>query len=213
MAGIFDKAIKNGVKRGVGNAFGNAVAGAVSSAINGAVNGNAQRTASGIFGAQQTAAAPANPAFCPSCGNRITGGPKFCPSCGTPLARAAAPAQTSASSAAVTGSSPRVDMRSGLEALLQSELPGHTVRRGITADGLGWLPAGTRCVPYDYCIFGAGGMKGVITVTDHNRDNNTAFRNAKRAAQVAGVPFINFYTHMPNERDYVVNRIKTMLKA
>ena len=48
-------------------------------------------------------------------------------------------------------------------------------------------------------------------LTPHNRDNNLAFRNAKQACQAAGVPFINFYSHLPNEREYVVTRIRSML--
>jgi hypothetical protein len=64
---------------------------------------------------------------------------------------------------------------------------------------------------YDFGLYEGGSLRGVIMLTEHNRDNNQAYKGAKAACQAAGLPFINFYLHMPNERGYIINRIKTLL--
>ncbi len=61
--------------------------------------------------------------------------------------------------------------------------------------------------PYNFALYQGDTCAGVIMLVEHNRDNNRAYKGAKAAAQNAGVPFINFYTHMPNERSFVVSRI------
>ena len=95
------------------------------------------------------------------------------------------------------------------DGLLRAEFPGYTVERGVTASALGFSPAGK---PYDYCLYKGGVPAGVIMLTEHNRDRNAAFLNAKAAAKNAGVPFINFYTHFPNENAYVTGRIKSFIR-
>jgi len=66
--------------------------------------------------------------------------------------------------------------------------------------------------PNDFALFANGDCAGVIMLVDHNRDNNRAYKGAKAAAQASGVPFINFYTQMTNERGFVINRIKRLAK-
>ena len=64
--------------------------------------------------------------------------------------------------------------------------------------------------PYDFFLINHGECCGVVMLVAHNRDNNRAYNGAKAAAKASGVPFINFYTHMPNERGFVINRIKRL---
>jgi hypothetical protein len=65
--------------------------------------------------------------------------------------------------------------------------------------------------PYDFGLYRDGKAVAVVMLTPHNRDNNQAFKGAKAAAGSAGVPFINFYLHMSNERGYVSQRIRSFI--
>ncbi|MDR1801294.1 MAG: hypothetical protein LBQ95_05610 [Lachnospiraceae bacterium] len=63
----------------------------------------------------------------------------------------------------------------------------------------------------DFVLHSGGNLLGAVVLVDHNRDNNKAYKDAKSSCEKAGVAFINFYTHMPNERDFVIYRIKNKL--
>ena len=65
--------------------------------------------------------------------------------------------------------------------------------------------------PYNFGLYKNERLTATIMLTEHNRTNNAAFKNAKQACKNAGVPFINFFLHMPNERNYVIDRIKSFL--
>ena len=64
---------------------------------------------------------------------------------------------------------------------------------------------------FDFVLYQGGQVMAVVILVDHNRDNNRYYHGARQTAQAAGVPFINFYTHMSNEHDYVVARIRRFL--
>lgn len=93
--------------------------------------------------------------------------------------------------------------------VLSSEFAVYEVRKNASAASLGIT--GAPCKDYDYALISGGRTKAVIMLTPHNRDNNAAFKNAKANAKNSNVAFINFYTHMENERSYVVSRIKSFL--
>ena len=101
------------------------------------------------------------------------------------------------------------DIRSEMPSLLATSFASYEAVRGVPASSLGVDAA--PCRPYDYCLYLGGAPKAAIMLTDHNRDNNRAFLNARAAAGSAGIPFINFYTHMPNNPEYVVARIAGFL--
>ena len=67
------------------------------------------------------------------------------------------------------------------------------------------------CKPYSYALLRNGKTVAAIMLTSHNRDRNSAFLNAKKSALDSNIKFFNFYTHFPNERDYVISRIKNAL--
>ncbi len=92
--------------------------------------------------------------------------------------------------------------------ILNSEFPGYDIRTQIAATALG-APDGCRA--FDYGLYLNGTPVLMIMVTDHNRERNRAYNGAKQACANSGVKFMNFFTHMPNERSYVVNRIKSAL--
>ncbi|MDR0435717.1 MAG: hypothetical protein LBH11_02975 [Propionibacteriaceae bacterium] len=93
-------------------------------------------------------------------------------------------------------------------AIITSRLPQYQVSPGVTPEQLG----GTG-KPYTFGLYSDGTLKGVIQLVDHNRDRNRPYCSSREAAQAAGIPFINFYTHMPNEPDFVVGRIQRLALA
>ncbi|MDR3070254.1 MAG: hypothetical protein LBU38_04510 [Propionibacteriaceae bacterium] len=65
--------------------------------------------------------------------------------------------------------------------------------------------------PYDFGLYRESQLIAVVVLVEHNRDNNRAYLGGKNAAAAAGIPFINFYLHMPNEHGFVVGRIRRFL--
>jgi len=65
---------------------------------------------------------------------------------------------------------------------------------------------------YDFGLYRNGQLIAVVVLVEHNRDNNKAYKDSKMFAQKAGIPFINFYMHMPNKPEFVKYRINNMIK-
>ena len=66
--------------------------------------------------------------------------------------------------------------------------------------------------PYTFVLDEAGTPKAVVMLGDgHTHDSNVKYLIARMYAKKMGLPYINFYTQMPNERDYVIGRIRKML--
>ena len=66
--------------------------------------------------------------------------------------------------------------------------------------------------PYTFLLEQAGVPKGVVMLgKGHSHDSNVKYLIARMYAKKAGLPYINFYTQMPNERDYVIGRIRKFL--
>ena len=103
----------------------------------------------------------------------------------------------------------QVNIRAEMPGILAQEFAAYAAAPNVSA--VTWGVTSGPCKPFDYCLCANGRVVAAIMLTDHNRDRNSAYLNAKAACKAAGVPFINFYTHMPNERSYVVNRIKSFL--
>jgi hypothetical protein len=93
-------------------------------------------------------------------------------------------------------------------ALVQEKLPQFQIQENVVIAEL--FGAQWDGKPYDIVLYEGGAVKGVITLVEHNKDNNKAYKNSRTAAQEAGVPFINFYLQMPNETGFVLNRIKRL---
>lgn len=183
--GLLDRMIRKGVNKAIGNAVSDAVSNAVGNAIGGAQN-------------QSAPAQAGTPKFCPGCGAKLNSGVRFCGSCGAVISGGSAPANAAAPEA-------KKD-KAFFAGVLAQEFGAYEVRENVSPAELGGSGK-----PYDFGLYRDGRMAGVVMLTQHNRDNNAAYKNAKRACEAAGVPFINFYLHMPNERGYVVSRIKGLL--
>lgn len=93
--------------------------------------------------------------------------------------------------------------------ILAASFSEYEVQREVPASAFGWDASPAR--PYSYCLYRDGYLAAAIMLTPHNRDSNMAFKNAKAACRDNGIPFINFYTHMPNDRQYVEGRIRSFL--
>ena len=62
--------------------------------------------------------------------------------------------------------------------------------------------------PYTFVLSQGGAPKGVVMLGGgHSHFSNVKYLIARMYAKKLGLPYINFYTQMPNERDYVVSRI------
>ena len=66
--------------------------------------------------------------------------------------------------------------------------------------------------PYTFVLEQMGTVKGVVMLGNgHSHSSNVKYLISRMYAKKLGVPYINFYTQMPNERAYVVERIKKFL--
>ncbi len=66
--------------------------------------------------------------------------------------------------------------------------------------------------PYTFVLESGGQAKGVVMLGDgHSHDSGVKYLIARMYAKKMGLPYINFYTQMPNERSYVVERIRKMM--
>ena len=68
--------------------------------------------------------------------------------------------------------------------------------------------------PYTFVLYSGGVPRGVVMLgKGHSHDENVKYLVARKYSQKAGLPYINFYTQMPNEREYVVSRLHRFLGA
>jgi len=95
--------------------------------------------------------------------------------------------------------------RTYFASILSRDFADYEIREMVPAAELGAVGR-----PYDFGMYKAGLLRAVVMLVEHNRDNNRAYLGPKEAARLAGIPFINFYLHMPNEYDFVVSRIRRM---
>jgi len=66
--------------------------------------------------------------------------------------------------------------------------------------------------PYSFVLYqGAVPAAVVMLGSGHSHSSNVKYLVARMFAKKSGLPYINFYTQMPNERDYVVSRIRKFL--
>lgn len=67
--------------------------------------------------------------------------------------------------------------------------------------------------PYTFVLRRNGEVKGVVMLGDKRSHNERVkFLISRMYAKKLDIPYISFYTHLPNEIAYVVMRIRKMLK-
>ena len=66
--------------------------------------------------------------------------------------------------------------------------------------------------PYTFVLEQMGNAKGVVMLGNgHSHDSNVKYLISRMYAKKMGIPYINFYTQMSNEKDYVIGRIRKFL--
>ena len=66
--------------------------------------------------------------------------------------------------------------------------------------------------PFSFLLEENGIAKGVVMLGNgHSHDSNVKYLIARVYAKKMGIPYINFYTQMANERNYVIGRIRQMM--
>ncbi len=66
--------------------------------------------------------------------------------------------------------------------------------------------------PYTFVLEAEGKAKAVVMLgKGHSHDENVKYLIARMYAEKLALPYINFYTQMPNERSYVIGRIRKFL--
>ena len=66
--------------------------------------------------------------------------------------------------------------------------------------------------PYSFVLYEGGIARGVVMLgKGHSHDSNVKYLIARKYANRIQLPYINFYTQMPNEKNYVVARIKKLM--
>ena len=67
--------------------------------------------------------------------------------------------------------------------------------------------------PYTFVLYQGGAPAGIVMLGDGaSHCRNVKYLISRMYAKKMGLPYINFYTQMPNERAYVVKRIKEFMK-
>ena len=111
--------------------------------------------------------------------------------------------------------------------ILLTEFPSYTIREnvkvtdlaGFVSDEAQLYTTRPRQVykaewgqPYTFVLEAGGSPKGVVMLgKGHSHDENVKYLVARMYAEKLNLPYINFYTQMPNERGYVIGRIRKFL--
>ena len=113
--------------------------------------------------------------------------------------------------------------------ILSTEFPQYGVRRNVPVTDLAGFATDnfklyeTRPLqaykaewgaPYTFVLERGGVPAGIVMLgSGHSHDSNVKYLIARMYAKKLGLPYINFYTQMPNERQYVIGRIRKFMGA
>ena len=111
--------------------------------------------------------------------------------------------------------------------ILRSEFPSYAVREKVAVTDLAGFVSDEAQLyttrpkqvykaewgqPYTFVLESGGAAKAVVMLgKGHSHDENVKYLVARMYAEKLNLPYINFYTQMPNERAYVVGRIRKFL--
>ena len=100
-----------------------------------------------------------------------------------------------------------IDVKAYFADILASNFSQYQVRENIPLSEFG-----AEGRPYDFGLYQNGQLVSVVVLAGHNRTRNHPYWNSEKKAKELGIPFINFYTHMPNEKDFVIYRINHLMR-
>ena len=113
--------------------------------------------------------------------------------------------------------------------ILSTEFPQYSVKRNVPVTDLAGFDSEecqlyeTRPVqsykaewgkPYTFVLYQGETPVGIVMLGDgSSHARNVKYLVSRMFAKKMGLPYINFYTQMPNEKAYVVERIKKFMNA
>ena len=113
--------------------------------------------------------------------------------------------------------------------ILSSEFPQYSTKRDVPVTDLAGFDSEecqlyeTRPVqsykaewgkPYTFVLYQGETPVGIVMLGDgSSHARNVKYLVSRMFAKKMGLPYINFYTQLPNERAYVINRIKEFMNA
>ena len=119
------------------------------------------------------------------------------------------------------------EWKSYFKEILLSEFPSYTIRENVkVTDLVGFVSDEEQLYttrprqvykaewgqPYTFLLEAGGSPKGVVMLgKGHSHDENVKYLIARMYAEKLNLSYINFYTQMPNERSYVIGRIRKFL--
>lgn len=104
------------------------------------------------------------------------------------------------------------ETKARFDAILAEEFSGYEVLENVPVVEVNTAEAGSR--PYTYVLFRDNRPCVAVMLTSRGESyKNRAFIGAKKACELSGIAFLNFFTFFANERGYVVNRIKDAIKG
>lgn len=93
-----------------------------------------------------------------------------------------------------------------IENVVKFQFEGYELKKNVPASAMN---AENGAVPYTYGLYYNGTPRAFINVIDQRNDYRLKrFRLSKMACEKAGVPHFNFFSHLPNEIDYIANRLR-----
>ena len=141
-------------------------------------------------------------------------------------ARQSRPAQRAYTTAVNKEKTP-AEWEAYFKGILQSEYPSYSIREKVAVTDLAgfandraqlYATRPTQAYkaewgqPYTFVLEAGGKAKAVVMLGNgHSHDANVKYLIARMYAEKLNLPYINFYTQMPNERGYVVERIRKFL--
>lgn len=97
-------------------------------------------------------------------------------------------------------------LRQRLEEAFAEEFAGYEVRKDLQSGVTG-------AKNYSYGLYLNGMPKAMIMVCDNGVHHSIkSERLAEQASLGYGVPYMNFFAHLPNEKEYIVNRLKENIR-
>jgi hypothetical protein len=99
-------------------------------------------------------------------------------------------------------------LKAHFDEILKSAFYDCEIRENVLAEEINAGSAGCGYRNYDYVLYKGGKPAAAVMLTLAGHRYNRPYLGAKEMSVSAGVLFYNFYTNYPNDREYVVNRIK-----
>ena len=159
--------------------------------------------------------------------NNATGGATGTPASNNPRPSTTTTTRTNQAYSAPVREKSAAEWRAYFREILQAECYNYTIREdvpvtelaGYASDEFKLYKTRPRQVyraewgqPYTFVLYQGLTPKGVVMLgSGHSHDSNVKYLVARMFAKKLNIPYINFYTQMPNQRGYVIGRLHKYL--